>query len=99
MDTTGAAVQQLTQDGFEARYPVWSPDGRWIAWGSWHGTTAELWLMRSDGTEARKIADGLWPVWAPDSRRIAYTAAETWNGTYRLFSIDTSTGEIRQLTR
>jgi TolB protein len=42
MDTTGAAVQQLTQDGFEARYPVWSPDGRWIAWGSWHGTTAEL---------------------------------------------------------
>ncbi len=99
MDTTGAAVQRLTHDGFEARYPVWSPDGQWIAWGSWHDTVAELWIMKSDGTEARKIANGLWPVWAPDSRRIAYTAAETWNGTYRLFTIDSWTGEIRQLTQ
>lgn len=99
MDTTGAAAVQLTRDGFEARYPVWSPDGQWIAWGSWHDTTAELWIMKADGTGARKIANGLWPVWAPDSRRIAYTAAETWNGEYRLFTIDSGTGEIRQLTR
>jgi TolB protein len=98
MDATGHTAQRLTHDGFEARYPVWSPDGQWIAWGSWHGDTAELWLMKSDGTGAHKIANGLWPAWAPDSRRIAYTAAETWNGTYRLFTIDCSTSEIRQLT-
>jgi Tol biopolymer transport system component len=98
MDTTGYGVELLTHDGFEARYPAWSPDGRWIAWGSWHDKTAELWLMRSDGSEPRQLANGLWPVWAPDSRRIAYTAAPAWNGTYRLFTIDRETLEIRQLT-
>ena len=98
MDTTGFGVRRLTNDGFEDRYPAWSPDGQWIAWGSWHGETAELWLMKSDGTGARKLTNGLWPEWAPDSRHIAYTAADAWNGTYRLFTIDCLTGGVRQIT-
>ena len=88
----------MTDDGFEARYPACSPDGQSIAWGSWHGTTAELWLMNSDCTGPRKLTNGLWPEWSPDSRHIAYTASDTWNGTYRLFTIDCLTGEIRSLT-
>jgi TolB protein len=99
MDGSGHAEERLTNDGFEARYPAWSPDGQWIAWGSWHGNTAELWLMKSDGTGAHKIANGWWPDWAPDSRHLAYTAADQWNGAYRLFTIDCLTAEIRQLTQ
>jgi Tol biopolymer transport system component len=99
MDTAGYNVQLLRNDGFEARYPAWSPDGQWIAWGSWHGKTAELWLMKSDGSDARKLTNGWWPEWAPDSRHIAYSASETWNGTYRLFTFDCWTSEIRKITR
>lgn len=98
MDAAGSAMQRLTDDGFEARYPSWSPDGRWIVWGAWHGRSTELWLAKADGTGARKLANGYWPDWAPDSRRIVFTAAETWDGAYRLFTIDIETLEIRPLT-
>ena len=98
MDATGRTEQRLTSDGYEARYPAWSPDGGWIVWGSWRGSSAELWLMWPDGTWARKIANGWWPDWSPDSQHIAYTAAEAWNGAYHLFVVDLWTGRVRQLT-
>ena len=99
MDTIGYGVELLTHDGFEARYPSWSPDGQWIAWSSWHGKTTELWLMKADGSGARKLTNGGWPDWAPDSRHITYTASDTWNGSYRLYIFDCWTSEIRQLAR
>jgi Tol biopolymer transport system component len=98
MDTTGNDEQRLTNDGFEARYPAWSPDGQWIAWGSWHGKTPELWLMRPDGTEPHKVANGYWPEWSPDSRHIAYTVPNPASGAYRVFTVDIQTAEIRQIT-
>jgi len=98
MDSSGIYGDRLTNDAFEARYPACSPDGQWIAWGSWHGEVAELWLMRADGTGARKLTNGLWPVWSPDSRSIAYTSAERWDGAYRLYSLNVASGEVRTLT-
>lgn len=61
-----------------------SPDGRHIAFSrrdfSYVGLWArEQWVMRSDGTDAVKIAanksDGSWvsaPVWSPDGKQVAY---------------------------
>lgn len=98
MDATGWSPRRMTDDGFEARYPAWSPDGRWIAWGSWHGQRAELWLVQADGAGAHKVADGYWPEWAPDSRRIVYTSPDPASGAYRVFTIDIETGAIRQIT-
>jgi TolB protein len=98
MDTNGGAEQRLTDDGFEARYPAWSPDGQWIAWGSWHGKSPELWVMKADGTEPRKVAKGYWPEWAPDSRRIVYTVPDPGSGGYHVFTVDRQTGETRQIT-
>jgi TolB protein len=96
MDADGGGEQRLTNDGFEARYPAWSPDGEWIAWGSWHGKISELWVMKSDGSQARKVANGYWPEWAPDSRHIVCTAPVS--GAYRVFTVDRQTGEARQIT-
>lgn len=98
MDTTGNGARQITYDAFEDRYPAWSPDGEWITWGSWRDHKGEVWLMRSDGAWGRRIASGLRPEWAPDSRHITYTAAEVWNGKYRLYTMDTRTGESRRIT-
>lgn len=98
MDTTGHGEERIWSDGFEARYPTWSRDGKWIAWGSWRGTRAELWVMQYDTPWGNKLTDGWWPDWAPDSRHIAYTSSASWNGSYRLFIIDCLTGQIRQIT-
>jgi Tol biopolymer transport system component/tetratricopeptide (TPR) repeat protein len=32
----------------------------------------EVWLMRSDGTEPRRLARGSWPCWSPDSTCLYY---------------------------
>jgi serine/threonine protein kinase len=32
----------------------------------------EVWVMRSDGTEARRLALGAWPSWSPDSKHVFY---------------------------
>ena len=32
----------------------------------------EVWVMRSDGTEARRLALGTWPSWSPDGNYVFY---------------------------
>jgi TolB protein len=57
--------------------PVWSPDGRRIAFVSWpDGKRHSLSVMNADGTGRQTLsraAFGL-PVWSPDGREIAFEA-------------------------
>jgi len=32
----------------------------------------EIWVMRADGAEARRVALGTWPSWSPDSKYVFY---------------------------
>src|ERR1700704_6584859 len=56
--------------------PVWSPDGKHIAYVK-RGVTAwnvDLWLMNPDGSDAHKVSEGGgWAWWAPDSRWIYFS--------------------------
>jgi serine/threonine protein kinase/Tol biopolymer transport system component/tetratricopeptide (TPR) repeat protein len=36
------------------------------------GTDEEVWLMKSDGTEPRRLARGVWPSWGRDSTCVYY---------------------------
>src|SRR3981081_795450 len=56
--------------------PVWSPDGKHIAYvkrglNAWN---VDLWLMDPDGSNTHKISDGGgWACWSPDSRWIYFS--------------------------
>src|SRR5690348_4031851 len=55
--------------------PVWSPDGRHIAFEGWtipNEADASIYTMNPDGTHRRRLARGRGPQWSPDGRRIAY---------------------------
>jgi len=55
----GTQVQQLT-DQWTDSFPVWSPDGEYIAFASTRddpNTYIDIYVMRSDGTDIRRLTD------------------------------------------
>ena len=98
MDTTGSAVVRLTSEAGDDFGPAWSPDGQWIAWSIGTFSPAnQLWIMKSDGTEARMLTYGGDPSWSPDSRRIAFNVLQF--NVVRVCVIDIATSRIVQITR
>jgi TolB protein len=81
IDPEGGHPHQLTFGAGIHEVPRWSPDGRWITFDASpllpddpEFSTA-IWVMRSDGTQARRITFGgfdVEPVFSPDGSRIAF---------------------------
>jgi Tol biopolymer transport system component len=77
MDHQGREQRRLTvARGPDPDYvPQWSPDGSKIAFLRFAEGHTSLWVMRSDGSNQRKVAGDVaeYYDWAPDSRWLAYT--------------------------
>jgi Tol biopolymer transport system component len=86
MDATGGdlAFVPHTEDGFQ---PTWSPDGGWIAFSRHGGGDAELWMVRTDGSDLTQLTanavDDREASWSPDGTRIAFSR-EGAGGTTRI---------------
>jgi dipeptidyl aminopeptidase/acylaminoacyl peptidase len=81
------AARQITFGPRGDSQPQWSPDGRYISFVSARGNGAgedgpkpQVFVMRADGGEARRVTDAKEGVaaysWAPDSRRLAFVATD-----------------------
>ncbi len=75
--TTGGASLQLTQSGHDSS-PVWSPDGKTIAFLSSRSGDSQVYLLSMDGGEAKPLthlSTGADIVkWSPDGKTIAFTS-------------------------
>ena len=85
MSTQGGELRQITFEddpGVAVGVPLWSPDGRSIAFVSSKGRTGYdfgVWLVDPDGRNLRNVvAQGLGVAWSPDSQWLYY--AETAAG-------------------
>src|SRR5216683_23988 len=74
--TAGGAAMQLTQSGHDSS-PVWSPDGKALAFLSSRGGESQVYLLSMEGGEAHpltKLSTGADIVkWSPDGKTIAFT--------------------------
>ena len=59
-----AAVKRTTSTAYETE-PVVSPNGKWIAYQTWSasGYMTEIWRIRRDGSDPRRLAYGASPDW------------------------------------
>jgi uncharacterized repeat protein (TIGR01451 family) len=64
----------VSTPSFDEEEPAWSPDDSRIAFDSPDPNTGQpfLYVMNSDGTGRRLIAEGGSPSWSPDGSRIAF---------------------------
>jgi Tol biopolymer transport system component len=53
----GGAFSRITENSFFDTYPIWSPDGTRIAFLSWRDKDLDIYLMKNDGSEQRKLYD------------------------------------------
>jgi dipeptidyl aminopeptidase/acylaminoacyl peptidase len=105
---TGGAARNLTADNPAGDdNPVYSPDGRYLAYDKqtikgFYGDTKQLWLVDRESNERRRIAAD-WDrsvseiVWAPDSK--SFYAPVDDAGTARIYRFDVAKGTQKALTK
>ncbi len=105
-DIPEGALRELTPGGSKDASPVWSPDGKHLAFTSDRGESQQLWVLPfEDGGEARKLTEGEGgvssPIWSPDGKRLAFARSVVvsphWDGNSR--GIEGDDKEKRKLAR
>jgi tricorn protease len=82
------------------RNPVWSPDGKWIAYLSDNSGEYEIHVIGSDGKTAdRQVTKGgstfrYQPVWSPDSKKLVFSDA-----TRTLWWCDVASGKLTRVDK
>jgi dipeptidyl aminopeptidase/acylaminoacyl peptidase len=99
--TAGGDPTRITELGGRAMAPVFSPDGRWIAFEVDFGGTdvRDIWVIPSEGGEARRLTHH--PLndsrisWAPDSRSLYFNTGMFWDNS--VARVEVETGEITRI--
>ena len=82
IDPDGSNEVQLTNNSVDDTDPVWSPDGRTIAFTSLRDGDSAVYLMDADGSDQRRLTAGADPAWSPDGTQIIYEGAAVAQSPY-----------------
>jgi Tol biopolymer transport system component/imidazolonepropionase-like amidohydrolase len=79
-DSTGGNPHRLTNSTLREYQPIFSPDGRWIAYVSWSDTEGgQIWKAPADGGSPVQLtrAAGFYmhPSWSPDGSKLVFEAS------------------------
>jgi TolB protein len=100
MNADGSGVKRLSFGDGRYGDPVWSPRGDYIAFTKMAAGRFFIGIMRADGSGERMIheswlAEG--PTWAPNGRVLMFTQQTSPGGSTRLYSIDVTGRNMRQV--
>ena len=103
MDADGGNQQRLTDNRNNDWDPVWSPDGKRIAFMSDRKgdlVKFDIYVMDADGGNQQKLTHHrAWdssPSWSPDGERIVFHSKR--DGNYEIYVMDADGGNLQNLT-
>ncbi|HVX89711.1 MAG TPA: BamA/TamA family outer membrane protein [Gemmatimonadales bacterium] len=111
VNVDGTGLRRLTRDKYSDQNPVWSPDGRYLAFVTDRGPGTDfaaltmggqriaLFDLQSDSIVALQHMDrgrNVSPQWSPDGRQVAFVSDR--NGVANLYLYDLAGAELFQLT-
>ena len=102
MNADGTRVRPLTHGWGIDYIPVWSPNGRRIAFLGGPFGAREVWVMNADGSgklklSRREAGPDISVSWSPDSCTIAYSSLR--DGNWEIYAVNADGSSLRNLTR
>jgi Tol biopolymer transport system component len=93
---------QVTNDQLYLNYsPSWSPDEQEILFSSYRGGDLEIYVMKRDGTDVRRLTyndtDDGYPAWSPDGTQIIFASLLS-NRRWELFMMNADGTGLHRLT-
>lgn len=93
-------VKQLSDNKASDTQPIWSPDGKRIAFISDRAGEPDIWVMSADGTEPEQLTKKCGGCsrlrWSPDGKQIAFNGQD--QGIAQIMTVGLATGKVNQLT-
>jgi Tol biopolymer transport system component/imidazolonepropionase-like amidohydrolase len=101
LPAAGGTATPISDIFLDARQPVWSPDGRRIAFQAYRTSTWQIWTINADGSSLTPVTspgpfDDREPIWSPDGTRLAFSSDRS--GSYDIWVLTLATGDVRQAT-
>jgi TolB protein len=86
------AMTRLIHTKTNADFPVFSPDGKQIAFGIEEGETSNIWLVNADGSELKQLTNdqgkrNIHPFWSADGKRILFNSNRMNKEGFALYSM------------
>jgi len=101
MNADGTHVRRLTSDNGINYTPVWSPDGKQIAYRSTLGGSSDIYLINVDGSGLKNLtgtdnAEEWSPAWSPDGKLIAFQTDR--DGNWEIYVMNEDGSDPHNLT-
>ncbi|CAH0318169.1 Protein TolB [Massilia sp. Bi118] len=103
MPAGGGTATRITDWHLEPTAPVWSPDGKRIAFqnyapeGNYH-----IWTIAPDGRHPEELTTGpnddREPAWTPDGNALVFSSDRSNDGQYKIWTVPAAGGPPQQVT-